>query len=1410
MSTPGDLSQEIMMEEAAREEESILPFLEVAAKGDVEEIIRSLSDDPRLINTPHPETGNTALIVASENNQSKVIALLLEHGADVTLCNFAEQTAVHVADDGVRAQLLTAVTRTSFPQLSMMQAAWQGDLESAQRLLSSDPGQSVHSRNGQGLTPVMLLLRDVDLFDKTPMRSDYRPVAVLQELLRHHVDPALPDSGGRSAIDYVSEIKSPLRQQLTDALERWAHPADADDEASYDLCPDTETSLCDAPPAGLCSAAIHHQSCEELSRDGISSDVLEENQDPAAELGTRPHRQEELAFQEMENYHQMQGRRKDSLPRQWFTDPTPEDLTLQSSIKRHPSLPPLHMKTGGDVSKLERLGLDYLVQESNSELNISEFHLNPSPLRDLKYIKGQIWQRLGSSEYSRDSKTFPPLSHSPRAPMPTRLTPLSKSSSRNKETNRSSTVFRSVRLSGEGLPRNPKLQKPLQNIEDLVLSRDLLQVSVDSSICSENQHSHREDRSSKSAEDGSRAGSGRKETAENRETARIHISCRDLKPLLHTNGKAQSRNRVETAVSPLHMEQLQQHEYGEGFMKNRPSELEKEDLLSTKEETKAEIQDKNRTVEENLETVPSINGDAKKQAEPKNMDSSKTPKTGHIPFVHITFSKQKPERDINHPPSIQLFTKRKTKPGFLLHNVNILAQKENEKTKKIRKSRVTSAPDNAKSQRPLSKSNRSHGKSVHLPTLVYSSVPSPSKVSKKAARSAQGSTDRSIHRSQTHLCVYSQKRINSPSNTPILLRSKSSHDFQGIKYSDMFAEITSQEDDGPALYQMFPSSVYVRAPNPSREVNSASSTKSCSSKGSRASTSRDRSAGSKRPKLKSKKNPSATSLHRRNSSSKLEVTEKVEDKTENTVISVVDSETKTEKQDGDVTRRLDGMMDTRQEHPDLPTINEATIEDTISGNFKGTIKMIIERRSSNMESNCPENGHKVLLQEASEVGHVKKDNDLINRTYHNSTNDAQAPKIGNTSPPSQEVNTTETRPQSQQDEASGYRVPDDNDQKGNFVDPESNADSTSQNIHGSQNLTDSEHLMAELISRLKKWVDEPSIGASVDDIDDGKQSVSSHESQDVDGQKEASNIQQVSTDPSLTDRKSQVIRSNPPANHSGLHHNESSIHWIKGEVLGRGAYGTVYRGLTSQGELIAAKQVMLHGSDPEVAEKEYKKLQEEVDLLKTLKHTNIVGYLGTSFEDRVVTIFMEYVPGGSISSIVRHFGPLQEDVIRRYTRHILQGISYLHKNRVVHRDIKGNNVMLMPNAVIKLIDFGCAKRLNGLNLNGTHGEMLQSMHGTPYWMAPEVISESGYGEKSDIWSIGCTVYEMATGKPPLAHMERMAAMFYIAVEKGLLPTLPDHFSKKARDFVNLCLTRDQEKRPSAEQLLQHAFVLWTS
>ncbi|XP_055899972.1 probable serine/threonine-protein kinase DDB_G0282963 isoform X1 [Biomphalaria glabrata] len=268
---------------------------------------------------------------------------------------------------------------------------------------------------------------------------------------------------------------------------------------------------------------------------------------------------------------------------------------------------------------------------------------------------------------------------------------------------------------------------------------------------------------------------------------------------------------------------------------------------------------------------------------------------------------------------------------------------------------------------------------------------------------------------------------------------------------------------------------------------------------------------------------------------------------------------------------------------------------------------------------------------------------------------------------------------------------------------------------------------------------------------------------------------------------------------------DDTIQWKKGNILGRGAFGTVWCGLTNEGQLIAVKQIELTTIDTSKAHHEYEKVQEEVELLKTLEHTNIVGYLGTSLEDNIVSIFMQFIPGGSLASILARFGALEESVFRRYTKQILEGVKYLHDNDVIHRDLKGANVMLMPNGVIKLIDFGCAKRMC-INLSISQVEILKSMKGTPFWMAPEVVNETGHGKKSDIWSIGCTVFEMATRNPPWSDMNPMAAIFAIGSATRPVPTLDEKFSPEARNFVLQCMTRDQEIRPDAASLLQHPFI----
>lgn len=247
--------------------------------------------------------------------------------------------------------------------------------------------------------------------------------------------------------------------------------------------------------------------------------------------------------------------------------------------------------------------------------------------------------------------------------------------------------------------------------------------------------------------------------------------------------------------------------------------------------------------------------------------------------------------------------------------------------------------------------------------------------------------------------------------------------------------------------------------------------------------------------------------------------------------------------------------------------------------------------------------------------------------------------------------------------------------------------------------------------------------------------------------------------------------------------------WTKGELIGIGAFGRVFSGLNNvTGELVAVKQVSFAKDETlqgRVAE-HIKALEAEVAVLKTLKHENIVQYLGTERTEDSIHIFLEYVPGGSIASLLAKFGPFQESVIRVYTRQILRGLEYLHQKGIMHRDIKGANILVDKKGTVKLADFGASKKIEDL---ATVGSGCKSIRGTPYWMAPEVIKQTGHGRPADIWSVGCTVIEMATGKPPWSsYAAPVAAMFQIASSKDP-PPLPEHLSVEAKDFLLLCFNR---------------------
>ena len=275
--------------------------------------------------------------------------------------------------------------------------------------------------------------------------------------------------------------------------------------------------------------------------------------------------------------------------------------------------------------------------------------------------------------------------------------------------------------------------------------------------------------------------------------------------------------------------------------------------------------------------------------------------------------------------------------------------------------------------------------------------------------------------------------------------------------------------------------------------------------------------------------------------------------------------------------------------------------------------------------------------------------------------------------------------------------------------------------------------------------------------------------------------------------------------------------WTKGDCLGSGSFGTVYLGLNGEtGELFAVKEVAMTkrtgeggearheegGIDASAAEA-VEQLEQEVELLSRLQHPNIVRYVGISRESRALYIFLEYVPGGSIASLLSRFGAFEESVISVYTRQILIGLDYLHSQRCVHRDIKGGNILVEKSGRIKLADFGMAKSLVEQMADGG------SFKGSAYWMAPEVIRQKGSGNHpaADVWSVGCTVIEMASGEHPWGDCSgQVQAIFKIASTKEL-PRVPEQLSPAASEFVLMCLQRDPDARPDSETLLLHPFVV---
>nr|XP_022336328.1 serine/threonine-protein kinase mig-15-like isoform X1 [Crassostrea virginica] len=261
------------------------------------------------------------------------------------------------------------------------------------------------------------------------------------------------------------------------------------------------------------------------------------------------------------------------------------------------------------------------------------------------------------------------------------------------------------------------------------------------------------------------------------------------------------------------------------------------------------------------------------------------------------------------------------------------------------------------------------------------------------------------------------------------------------------------------------------------------------------------------------------------------------------------------------------------------------------------------------------------------------------------------------------------------------------------------------------------------------------------------------------------------------------------------------------EVVGNGTYGQVYKGRHTKTGQLAAIKVM------NVTEDEEEEIKLEINVLKKFSnHRNIATYYGAFIKksppgkDDQLWLVMEFCGAGSVTDLVKATkgSSLKEEWIAYIGREMLRGLAHLHSNKVIHRDIKGQNVLLTDNAEVKLVDFGVSAQLDK-----TIGRR-NTFIGTPYWMAPEVIAcdenpDATYDNRSDLWSLGITAIEMAEGKPPLCDMHPMRALFLIP--RNAPPRLKSNkWSSRFSNFVETCLLKDYMQRPNTETLLKHPFI----
>ncbi|XP_066202392.1 mitogen-activated protein kinase kinase kinase 19 isoform X3 [Saccopteryx leptura] len=1289
-------------------------------------------------------------------------------------------------------------------------------------LKASEEFLDINFRNQHGLTPLMLAVRDADLFERLDdMPAVSRPAEALSALLRQRADPELCDFSGKPAIHYVSQIESFKKQQLLNILMNSMSKPERHAESLFDICHGANS-----PPADLIVTKTPNISLQSISR---SEEFDQEDDCSQSTLSTEG------------------------------GEPSGHGQGGQSRAEEFSTS---DMKSSSQSIEFPLLPLALFPMRHGHLLTIPPHH------KDRKEREGIIPSLVSFIPKLSEPVEFRPSNKQPEAPFKVFLD----------QTLRSSESFiwsRNMCSFWKANHHKPHLEMEENKKSNETEGCNKIQISHFEKRRDVSFEKFREGHFSADREVDVGCLGSETRKAEDKNTR--YLSLEEKK-----EDSVARNNEQNSDVGYTMLIKFQEAQHSEINLSKDKETTDDEDDSKSVSVHKGEIIGPNHILEEFavLKSVSNVIPDSPIEKLPEgrnNMETNikisvaeptKPEMNGVVPFVHISFPGDEPPKD----PAIAKPSLHKRK-GTLYNNssFNLFAYQESDRRKmKTHKNKLDSKtkPSNRTPQNSIISTEDSIKPTVHKTSIKPQVFPSLGLVDPRSRQSPKfqrrmpqiekkQSTYQALKpKKQSFPCICKNSRIKKCSVPLAVQPTESRLNYLDLKYSDMFKEINSTAN-GPGIYEMFGTPVYCHMREAERyenryhrEIRSAPlgrwiTGKCQSSHSERSSNSRTR-LSQKRLHAKSPKallgikhkhknliskekgcktvgsNPQdiendggisepawqMKSLGNHFLSSKDEVqpmnfAQTHEQSTEQNEffpasdLSIVEEVSVGESADeGDIFHNQILAMSLRNLH-ELEELHHQTpfflSENSWAVPSEKSFSKHVPQEKQNIASLGKINANHILMNDGEFDSLIDKYKTLMNCSFQEEQESASSHTYQHWT---HSLNHDNLASKSIVHQTFGKILSDTNSISLEILDSMKNKELTDE-LLGS---------LAEELLALDEKDNSCQIMANETDPENLNLVFSRRGSttQELGGETTNVRIQRHSNGFGIYNEKT-FLNEKKIFSENSLKY-EEPILWTKGEILGKGAYGTVYCGLTSQGQLIAVKQVVLDTSDKLATEKEYRKLQEEVDLLKALKHVNIVAYLGTFLEENTVNIFMEFVPGGSISSIINRFGPLPEMVFCKYTKQILQGVAYLHENCVVHRDIKGNNVMLMPTGIIKLIDFGCAKRLACTGLSGTHSDMLKSMHGTPYWMAPEVINESGYGRKSDIWSIGCTVFEMATGKPPLASMNRMAAMFYIGAHRGLMPPLPEYFSENAADFVRVCLTRDQHERPSAAQLLEHSFL----